>query len=70
MIELQSPKSVQEAQDERQAIQREKDSLGALGQELAQEKIKGMQKDMMIDSLGQKVAQLTLEVIQLKGGGN
>ncbi|RNB64136.1 hypothetical protein EDM55_27945 [Brevibacillus centrosporus] len=45
-------------------------SLGALGQELAMEKIKGMQKDALIQALGQEVVMLKLDIIQLKGGGN
>ncbi|MGG0939847.1 hypothetical protein ABHN11_27970 [Brevibacillus centrosporus] len=41
-----------------------------LGQELAMEKIKGLQKDVMIQSLGEQVALLKIEMMQLKGGGN
>ncbi|WP_312118441.1 hypothetical protein [Brevibacillus reuszeri] len=36
----------------------EKMSLGALGQELASEKIKNIQKDLLISSFGQQVALL------------
>lgn len=67
-IPLDFEKPVSEIQDAQNAIIQEKMSVGALGQELAMEKIKNMQKDMLISSLGQKVALLTLEVIQLKGG--
>lgn len=41
-----------------------------LGEELTMEKIKGLQKDAMIQSLGQQVALLKIELMQLKGGGN
>ena len=58
-----------EIQMEREAAEQDKMSVGALGQELATEKIKGMQKDMLIQSLGQQVALLTLDVMALKGGG-
>ncbi|MGR7908423.1 hypothetical protein ACU64V_03435 [Lysinibacillus capsici] len=40
----------------------------SLGEQLAQEKIKGIQKDLLINSLGQTVTQLKLEVMTLKGG--
>ncbi|GED70933.1 hypothetical protein BRE01_46350 [Brevibacillus reuszeri] len=39
-------------------MEQEKMSLGALGQELASEKIKNIQKDLLISSLGQQVALL------------
>lgn len=68
MIPLQNEKDVSQAQQERERILQEKLSIGALGQELAMEKIKGMQKDAIIHSLGQQVAQLQLDVNQLKGG--
>ena len=32
-------------------------------------KIKGIQKDLLINSLGETVTQLKLEVMSLKGGG-
>ncbi|WP_042472763.1 XkdW family protein [Bacillus ndiopicus] len=40
----------------------------SLGAQLAQEKIKNMQKDLLINSLGTTVTQLKLEVMSLKGG--
>ncbi|WP_313150813.1 hypothetical protein [Lysinibacillus capsici] len=41
----------------------------SLGEQLVQEKIKGIQKDFLINSLGQTVTQLKLEVMTLKGRG-
>lgn len=41
----------------------------ALGMQLAQEKINGMQKDAVINGLGAQVAFMKLEIMQLKGGG-
>lgn len=43
-------------------------AIDVLGQELAIEKLRGTQKDIIIDSFGQKVTQLTLDIMQLKGG--
>lgn len=40
----------------------------SLGEQLAQEKIKGIQKDLLFNSLGETVTQLKLEVMALKGG--
>lgn len=40
----------------------------SLGEELAQEKLKNIQKDSTISQLGQELASLKLEVINLKGG--
>lgn len=54
-------------------IQKEKEddnTLQSLGQQLAQEKLKNIQKDVVIDGLGQQVANLKLQVIQLQGGTN
>lgn len=42
--------------------------VSSLGEQLAQEKIKGIQKDLLINSLGETVTQLKLEVMALKGG--
>jgi len=67
-IQTENEKSVKQAQDERQKAEQEKMSVGTLGQELALEKIKNMQKDLLISSLGQQVAILTLDVMALKGG--
>ncbi|OXS74929.1 hypothetical protein B1B04_08555 [Lysinibacillus sp. KCTC 33748] len=41
----------------------------SLGEELAQEKVKSIQKDLLINSLGSQLTQLKLEVISMKGGG-
>lgn len=40
----------------------------SLGEQLAQEKIKGIQKDLLINNLGQTVTQLKLEMLAMKGG--
>jgi len=45
------------------------EQVASLGEQLAQEKIKGIQKDLLINSLGETVTQLKLEVMLLKGGG-
>ena len=45
------------------------EQVASLGEQLAQEKIKGIQKDLLINSLGETVTQLKLEVMFLKGGG-
>ncbi|WP_342556631.1 hypothetical protein [Lysinibacillus sp. FSL P4-0201] len=44
------------------------EQVSSLGEQLAQEKIKGIQKDLLINSLGKTVTQLKLEVMALKGG--
>ncbi|MDD1504237.1 XkdW family protein [Lysinibacillus sp. CNPSo 3705] len=44
------------------------EQVSSLGEQLAQEKIKGVQKDLLINSLGQTVSQLKLKVMTLKGG--
>lgn len=44
------------------------EQVASLGEQLAQEKIKGIQKDLLINSLGTTVTQLKLEVMALKGG--
>ncbi|GAB0167438.1 XkdW family protein [Lysinibacillus sp. CTST325] len=41
----------------------------SLGEELAQEKVKSIQKDLLINSLGSQLSQLKLDVISMKGGG-
>ena len=45
------------------------EQVASLGEQLAQEKIKGIQKDLLINSLGETVTQLKFEVMSLKGGG-
>lgn len=44
--------------------------LQMLGVALAEEKAKNIQKDIMIQSLGQQLTQLKVEVITLKGAIN
>lgn len=43
-------------------------TLSAVGQEVTQEKIKSIQKDSIIQTLGQELALVKLELIQIKGG--
>jgi hypothetical protein len=44
------------------------ENLNSLGEQLAQEKLKNIQKDTTISQLGQEIAKLKLEVINMKGG--
>lgn len=44
------------------------DTIKSLGEELTQEKLKNIQKDSTIAQLGQELAKLKLEVINMKGG--
>ena len=46
-----------------------KEQIASLGMQLAQEKLSNIQKDAIINGLGAQVAQLKLEIIQLKGSG-
>lgn len=41
----------------------------SLGEQLAQEKMKSIQKDLLINNMGSQLAQLKLDVISMKGGG-
>ncbi|MEY9979675.1 hypothetical protein [Lysinibacillus sp. RC79] len=41
----------------------------SLGEELTQEKVKNIQKDLLINSLGSQLTQLKLDFISMKGGG-
>lgn len=41
----------------------------SLGEQLAQEKMKNIQKDLLINNMGSQLAQLKLDVISMKGGG-
>ncbi len=45
------------------------DRIAEIGMQLTQEKLANMQKDAIIDSLGAQVAQMKLEIMALKGGG-
>ena len=47
-----------------------KEQVAALGMQLIQEKLANMQKDSVINGLGAHVAQMKLEIMQLKGGDN
>lgn len=40
----------------------------SLGEQLAQEKVKNIQKDILINNLGTQLTQLKLDVIKMKGG--
>ncbi|QDQ03139.1 hypothetical protein FOH38_23345 [Lysinibacillus fusiformis] len=40
----------------------------SLGEQLAQEKVKNIQKDHLINNLGSQLTQLKLDVISMKGG--
>lgn len=44
------------------------DTIKSLGEELTQEKLKNIQKDSTIAQLGQELAKVKLEVINMKGG--
>ncbi|MET4562165.1 hypothetical protein ABIA69_003351 [Lysinibacillus parviboronicapiens] len=41
----------------------------SLGEQLAQEKVKNIQKDLLINNLGSQLTQLKLDFISMKGGG-
>lgn len=41
----------------------------SLGEQLAQEKMKNIQKDLLINNLGSQLTQVKLDVISMKGGG-
>lgn len=43
-------------------------TLNAVGQELAQEKLKNTEKESVIQTLGQELANVKLELLELKGG--
>lgn len=40
----------------------------SVGEQLAHEKIDSMQKNIVINGLGAQVAQMKIEIMQLKGG--
>lgn len=44
------------------------EQLVALGEELTQEKLKNIQKDVAISQLGQELASVKLDLINMKGG--
>ncbi len=43
-------------------------TIKSMGEELSQEKLKGIQKDNTIAQLGQELANVKLEIINMKGG--
>lgn len=48
----------------------DKEKLEALGMQLAQEKLANMEKDCIINGLGMQVAQMKIELMQLRGGAS
>lgn len=44
------------------------EQINSLGEQLTQEKLKNIQKDSAISQLGQELAKVKLEVINMKGG--
>lgn len=42
--------------------------LASMGQEIVQLKLQNMQKDMVIQALGQQVAMTRIEMMKLRGG--
>lgn len=45
------------------------EQVKSLGEQLAQEKVKNIQKDILINNLGTQLTQLKLDMISMKGGG-
>ncbi|MGE7021981.1 XkdW family protein [Solibacillus cecembensis] len=45
------------------------EQISALGMQLTQEKLANMQKDAIINGLGEQLAQVKLEIMAMKGGG-
>ena len=43
-------------------------SIASLTSELAKEKVKGMQKDSIIKNLASQLAEVKVDIMQLKGG--
>ncbi|MED4888616.1 XkdW family protein [Lysinibacillus fusiformis] len=50
------------------SIPNTEEQVMSLGEQLAQEKMKNIQKDLLINNLGSQLTQLKLDVISLKGG--
>ncbi|CAI8879260.1 XkdW domain-containing protein [Brevibacillus sp. IT-7CA2] len=46
------------------------DPVTTIGEELSTLKISNIQKDALIQTMGEQLALVKLELIQLKGGGN
>jgi hypothetical protein len=45
-----------------------KETLQKLGQKLAEEKLKNMKKDAIINNLGKELSKIKLDMLQIKGG--
>lgn len=45
------------------------EQIMSLGEQLAQEKMKNIQKDLLINNFGSQLTQLKLDVISMKVGG-
>ncbi|MFC8689282.1 hypothetical protein [Brevibacillus porteri] len=50
--------------------QQQTDPVMTTGQELSTLKISNIEKDALIQTIGEQLAMVRLELIQLKGGGN
>ncbi|MBW5471704.1 hypothetical protein GPJ61_28355 [Brevibacillus formosus] len=50
--------------------QQQTDPVMTIGQELSSLKTSNIQKDALIQTMGEQLAMVKLELIQLKGGGN
>lgn len=61
----QTPLETIRAQEEE--IKAKDAQLQSLGLSLAQEKVKGLQKDTQINQLGQEFAQMKFDILMLKG---
>ncbi|MFF5994295.1 hypothetical protein AAGS61_06010 [Lysinibacillus sp. KU-BSD001] len=46
-----------------------KEQIESLGEQLAKEKVKSIQKDILINNLGSQLTQLKLDMISMKVGG-
>ncbi|MGE7112750.1 XkdW family protein [Lysinibacillus sp. NPDC047702] len=45
------------------------EQVKSLGEQLAQEKVKNIQKDILLNNFGAQLTQLKLDMISMKGGG-
>ena len=63
---LMKPKPLSQIEKERQDSQL---PLLTIGQELSLQKLDLMQKEELINMMGQEIAALKLEIIQLRGAG-
>lgn len=44
------------------------EQIAELGQQLALEKLNSMQKDLLINSLGEQLTQMKIDIMLMKGG--